>query len=103
MCWSTILSSPPQPASELPRHVSERPAERLPVEIIDAFPWSPAWQARCFLGEEELETAQLPGGYDAVRDCALAADAYFFVADGATGRALLESYNAEVSSVARRR
>jgi hypothetical protein len=51
----------------------------------------------------ELETAQLPGGYDAVRDYALAADDYFFVADGATGRALLESYNSEVSSVARRR
>jgi hypothetical protein len=42
---------------------------------------------------QALQTAKVPGGYDAVRAYALAPPAAFFlIADGATGRALLDAY-----------
>jgi len=41
----------------------------------------------------QLQTASVPGGYDAVRAYALApTTGYFFIADGASGRALTDSY-----------
>jgi hypothetical protein len=51
---------------------------------------------------DQLETAKVPGGYDAARASALAGvDA--FVADGATGRALVDDYLATPPAVVRKR